>query len=67
MGTQRQWRDLVKFGSKKSPEPTGRGRKTKEEERGPDKWIIEGQEYDLRTTSPKLIEQMAIAKATAGV
>eukprot|EP00972_Heterocapsa_arctica_P065132 9615179-Heterocapsa_arctica.AAC.1 len=34
---------------------------------GPDKWIIAGQEYDLRTTSPKLIEQMAIAKATANV
>eukprot|EP00972_Heterocapsa_arctica_P044410 6557759-Heterocapsa_arctica.AAC.2 len=33
-------------------------------ERGPDKWIIGGHEYDLRTTSPKLIEQMAIAEAT---
>eukprot|EP00972_Heterocapsa_arctica_P020655 3046083-Heterocapsa_arctica.AAC.1 len=36
-------------------------------ENGPDKWIIDGNEYNLRKTSPKLIELMAIATATNNV
>eukprot|EP00972_Heterocapsa_arctica_P017366 2564130-Heterocapsa_arctica.AAC.2 len=37
------------------------------QERGPDRWIIDGQEFDRRTTSPKLTEQMAIQQATLNV
>eukprot|EP00972_Heterocapsa_arctica_P074603 11010404-Heterocapsa_arctica.AAC.1 len=34
------------------------------QERGPYIWVIDGHEFDLRKTSPKLIEQMATQQAT---
>eukprot|EP00972_Heterocapsa_arctica_P109586 16132739-Heterocapsa_arctica.AAC.1 len=37
------------------------------QEKGLDKWIVDGVQVDLRVTSPKLFEQMAIEAATANV